>query len=76
LYACGLLAIKKHSGNVPVGPEAEALVEEAIRLVATACGQQKAVAHYQLFRSPKTRDKIIAELSAKQLDFMHLLANG
>lgn len=74
LFACGLLAMKTFSGAVPVGTDAEILVEEAIRLVAAACTQQKAVAHYQMFRSPKTRDKILAELGAKQLDFMHMLA--
>lgn len=73
LYACGLLMIRKRSTEVPTGKEAEDLVEEAIRLVATACSQQKAVAHYQMFRSPKTKDKIVAELSAKQLDFLSLL---
>lgn len=76
LFACGLLSIKSYGGRILAGSEAENLVEDAIQLVATACGQQKAVAHYQLFRSPRTRDKIIAELSAKQLDFMHLLAGS
>ena len=74
LFACGLLIFKSHAGQIPVGEKALQLVEEAINLVATACDQQKAVAHYQIFRSPKTKDKIVAEISGKQLDFLHLLA--
>jgi hypothetical protein len=73
LFACRLLSMKNFGSQVPTGEDAEQLIEDAINLVATTCKQQKAVAHYQMFRSPKTRDKIIAELSGKQLDFLKLL---
>lgn len=68
LFACRLLLAKAGTAKAPVGKDAELLVEDAIRLVANACSQQKAVAHYQMFRSPKTRDKIYAEMSGKQGD--------
>lgn len=74
LYACRLLLAKKGLGEVPQGEEAEQLVEEAVQLVASACSQQKAVAHYQMFRSAKTKDRILAELNPKQQDFFELLA--
>jgi hypothetical protein len=74
LFACKLLYVKSQKASLPTGTEAEELVEEAIRRVAAACGQTKAVAHYQMFRSPRTREKILGEISAKQTDFFELLA--
>jgi hypothetical protein len=76
LFACNLLHVKAQDVEIPVGDEAHALVEEAIRRVASACSQQKAVAHYQMFRSPRTKDRIIGEISAKQIDFFELLAGS
>lgn len=73
LFAARLLLIRSESA-VPVGSQAKSLVEEALRLVARACSQQKAVAHYQMFRSPKTKEKILAEFSGKQGDLFELLA--
>lgn len=73
LFAARLILIRTES-PVPVGTDAQALVEEALRLVARACSQQKAVAHYQMFRSPKTKEKILAEFSGKQGDLLELLA--
>jgi hypothetical protein len=73
LYAIRLL-LRMRAAPVPSGPAAEELVNEAIRLVARACAQSKAVAHYQIFRSPRTKDKILAELTGKQGDFFQLLA--
>jgi hypothetical protein len=72
LYTCNLL-IAKGNPIVPVGKNAVNLVEDAIKIVASACDQNKAVAHYQLFRSPKTKDKILSELHGKQPDFFELL---
>ncbi|HEX6859673.1 MAG TPA: AIPR family protein [Caulobacteraceae bacterium] len=72
LYAARLLLLRS-SGEVPTGDQAQELAERAVELVAKACGQQKAVAHYQLFRSPRTKEKIVAELSGKQMDFLELL---
>ena len=74
LFACKLLFVKEQKTTIPTGDEARALVEEAIRRVAAACSQQKAVAHYQMFRSPRTKERIIGEISAKQADFFELLA--
>lgn len=74
LFACKLLHVKSQQAQLPTGDEAHALVEEAIRRVAAACSQQKAVAHYQMFRSPRTKERILGEISAKQSDFFDLLA--
>lgn len=74
LFACKLLHVKSQEAGLPVGEEAEKLVEEAIRRVAAACSQHKAVAHYQMFRSPRTKERILGEISAKQADFFDLLA--
>jgi len=74
LFAVKLLHVKSQEAGLPVGEEAEKLVEEAIRRVAAACSQHKAVAHYQMFRSPRTKERILGEISAKQADFFDLLA--
>lgn len=74
LFACKLLHVKSQQAQLPTGDEAHELVEEAIRRVAAACSQQKAVAHYQMFRSPRTKERILGEISAKQSDFFDLLA--
>ncbi|WP_417675500.1 AIPR family protein [Roseibium sp.] len=74
LFTCHLLMLKTGSHEIPVGKKAEELVEEAIAVVASACSQQKAVAHYQMFRSGRTIDKIYAELHGKQLNLLDLLA--
>jgi len=74
LFACKLLIIKSGNEVIPVGDKADELVLEAVKFVSEACSQQKSVAHYQMFRSPKTKDKLIAEISAKQLDFFTLFA--
>lgn len=73
LYACRLILIKRGNPTPPTGNKADELVSEAISLIATACEQQKAVAHYQMFRSPRTRDKIMSELNGKQGNFFDLL---
>ncbi|WP_430444506.1 AIPR family protein [Sphingorhabdus contaminans] len=75
LFACKLLLVRETGKEIPFGQDAEELIEEAIRRVAAACGQTKAVAHYQMFRSPRTRDKILGEISAKQIDFFELFAS-
>ena len=74
LFACRLLLIKNGDPPLPSSQAAKQLVLDALRLVAEACAQQKAVAHYQMFRSPRTKDKLIAEISAKQLDFFTMWA--
>lgn len=74
LFTCNILHLKSGKTQLPIGKDAERLVEDAIHVVAQACSQHKAVAHYQMFRSPKTKDKIYAELNGKQLDLLDLLA--
>lgn len=76
LFACKLLQVKAQEATLPTGDAANELVEEAIRRVAIACSQQKAVAHYQMFRSPRTKERILGEISAKQIDFFDLLAGS
>lgn len=72
LFATQLI-LQKSGKTIPAKADAEALVLEALGLVARACNQGKAVAHYQMFRSPRTRDKIIAELRGKQMSLLDLL---
>lgn len=69
------LLLARSGKPLPSRDEAEPLVAEAIGLVARACSQGKSVAHYQMFRSPRTRDKILAELSGKQMSLLDLLAS-
>jgi AIPR protein len=76
LFACKLVHVKSQCANLPIGKAAEQLVEDAIGKVALACSQQKAVAHYQMFRSPRTKERILGEISAKQIDFFDMLANS
>ena len=56
LFTCKLLL-----GNemiIPEGEEAEKIVDEAIHLVASANDSQESIAHYQLFRSARTKRRI------------------
>ncbi|GMV63295.1 MAG: hypothetical protein AMXMBFR74_24630 [Parvibaculum sp.] len=73
LFAARLLLVQSGK-STPVGSDAVDLVMDAVGLVARACSQQKSVAHYQMFRSPRTKDKITAELLGKQANFFELLA--
>ncbi|WP_092788000.1 AIPR family protein [Rhodospira trueperi] len=73
LYACRLILKCNNKSDIPTGDSAKSLVRDAIQKVANACKQNKSVAHYQVFRSPKTKDKIMAEIFAKQADFFDLL---
>lgn len=65
LFAAKLISSQK-SSPIPTGEKADELIRESIELVARACSQNKAVAHYQMFRSPKTREKILSEFYGKQ----------
>jgi hypothetical protein len=67
LYAAKLILSKK-AQPIPKGDVAVELITEAIGLVARACTQNKAVAHYQMFRSPKTKEKILSEFTGRQID--------
>jgi hypothetical protein len=65
LFATKLILSAKGDG-LPSETQTEGVIVEAIELVARACSQNKAVAHYQMFRSPKTREKILSEFYGKQ----------
>ncbi len=67
------LLLVRSGKPVPAREDAKPLIAEAISLVARACSQGKSVAHYQMFRSPRTRDKIVAEWSGKQMSLLDLL---
>ncbi|NNH66335.1 AIPR family protein [Rhizobium laguerreae] len=60
LYSTHLILTQKNA-SLPEGEEARKLVVEALTLVATACGTVKSTAQYQLFRSSKTKGRIIAD---------------
>lgn len=72
LYAACLL-LGRAGKRVPRACEFEELAKEAVGLVARACGGTR-TSQYQLFRSPKTRDRILAELSGKQMSLFDILA--
>ena len=67
LFAAGLL-LARDSAPFPAVQDEEKLLIDAISIVARACDQTKQVAHYQMFRSPRTKEKIAAEISGKQLE--------
>lgn len=67
LFAAGLI-LAKDNAPFPSQNDEEKLLMDAISVVARACDQTKQVAHYQMFRSPKTKEKIAAEVSGKQLE--------
>ncbi|KJF74121.1 AIPR family protein [Agrobacterium arsenijevicii] len=71
LYAAHLILTQKKA-SLPVGDEARKLVVEALTLVANACANVKSTAHYQLFRSSKTKGRIIAELEGLQMNLFDL----
>ncbi len=73
LFAARLL-LARSGKPIPIKNEAKPLVMEAIGLVARACSQGKSVAHYQMFRSSRTKDKILAEFGGKQMSLLDLLA--
>jgi len=74
LFTCKLLWTKSRKLHFPVNSDAEALVQEAIGVVSRACSQSKAVAHYQMFRSARTKEKIYTEIMGKQLDLFEIIS--
>ncbi|WP_245235457.1 AIPR family protein [Mesorhizobium erdmanii] len=71
LYAARLIVSSKGK-QIPHGNDASTLVLEALALVARACARVKSTAQYQLFRSSKTKDRIIAELEGRQMSLFDL----
>ena len=72
LYVSRLL-LRDRRGNLPAREDAPELIREALTLIAKACSQSRSVAHYQMFRSPKTKHRILAELEPAQLNLLDLL---
>lgn len=62
------LTLAKKGKRAPTDEEIQTLIDEAVEVVSLACSQQKSVAHYQMFRSPRTKHKILEEMSGKQMD--------
>jgi hypothetical protein len=73
LFAVRLIQ-SRTTNAVPEAHKMKDIILEAVNLVARACNQSKAVAHYQMFRSPKTREKIFEEFYGKQIDLFESLA--
>jgi hypothetical protein len=71
LYATKLILSQK-AQPIPAGDDAAKLVLDAISLVARACGNVRTTAQYQLFRSSKTKERIIAELEGRQMSLFTL----
>lgn len=71
LYAARLICTQKRI-PVPSGEDARELVLEALALVANACASAKSAAQYQLFRSPKTKSRLIAEIEGRQMSLFDL----
>lgn len=65
LYAASLILTHSRK-EIPTGVAAQELVLQALSLVARACRQTK-TAHYQLFRSSKTKERIVEELDGRQM---------
>lgn len=66
LYATRLICTQKKR-PVPSGEDAKELVIEALALVAKACSSAKSAAQYQLFRSARTKSRLIAEIEGRQM---------
>ncbi|WP_128095163.1 AIPR family protein [Brucella pituitosa] len=71
LYAAHLICTQKKL-PIPFGSDAKQLVFDALTLVANACATAKSAAQYQLFRSPRTKNRLIAELEGRQLSLFEL----
>lgn len=71
LYAAKLILTQK-AKPLPTGQEARKLVLEAIALVARACTSVKTTAQYQIFRSSKTKARLISELEGRQMSLFDL----
>lgn len=71
LYAVALL-LSKAGKAPPRSSEIGTLVLDALNLVARSCANVKG-AHYQMFRTSKTKERILAELVGAQLTLFDLL---
>jgi hypothetical protein len=71
LYACRLVMTNRQVSKIPRGQEIDGFIDEAINLVVSAFDEQKAVAHYQVYRSAKFRERLKAQLAQGQLDLFY-----
>lgn len=72
LYVSRLL-IRDRRVQIPLNEDAQELIRAALVLIAKAASGANSVAHYQLFRSPKTKHRILAQLEPVQLSLMDLI---
>ncbi len=73
LFACKVIIENTEKNIVPTGDAADELVDKAVALVSKSVGPSKSVAHYQMFRSPKTKERILSEYQYKQIDMFDTL---
>ncbi|MBB4120391.1 AIPR family protein [Martelella radicis] len=72
LYVASLI-ISQKSIQIPDNDgDLRILVTEALELLARACATVKSTAQYQLFRSAKTKARIIAEIEGRQLSLFEI----
>lgn len=72
LYACRQLLLRSGAQTLPEGRDAEKLIDEATQIVAVADKNSGGLAHYQMFRNPRTREAIRAEIFGRQSSFFDL----
>ncbi len=68
LFATGLVA-EKYGYKIPTDDNRMQFVEEAIDLVGSIAAEYKTQAHYDMFRSSRFRDRLLAEFDPRQLRF-------
>lgn len=72
LFAIRIILVEREKPIPSSLKEKEEIVREGLSLVARACDSLRA-SHYAIFRSPRTREKIEAELRGKQMSIFDLL---
>lgn len=72
LYAIRIILRDKRE-KLPSMKNAPELIRSALSLISRAISQNNSAAHYQLFRNPKTKHKILAELEPSQMSLLDLL---
>ncbi len=73
LFTTSLILTKQKREVPSTKEECTKLIAEAISIVVRACSSQKAGAHYQIFRSPKTKERIFVEMEGRQSNLFDLL---
>ncbi len=76
VFTVSLICSHNFDGKLRNIQDHDKIIDDAISIITRACKGIRA-AHYQVFRSSKTRDRIMAELSGVQGDLLDLLeGNG